>query len=540
MGSIPTASTNHPMSESRGWVACAVAVAFAALVAAIPAGRMPVWTSNEARYMLLARDIVERGHWIIPDLRGEPYLNKPQLYFWSIAVASLPGHAVTEWTAALPAVVSAVAAAAAIAAIGATTWGWRAGMLAALALGSTLGFFAVAHRGQPDVMVTAWTWWALFFLLRARRGGWRAGSLVAFYVCVGGAIMSKGPSGFLGLAAGVAAVAAADGWRALSRLRPVMAAIVLAVVLAPWYGPYLSGYRARFVGEVVVGHYGSWFFRRGFLARIGGLWVLAYALPWSVLLAAAIGWWRRTPPDTERRLVLVWTLTIWILIGLSGVQRLHYLFPIYPGFALLAGEFVARAGSRGGAPALLAGTWTFAGLALLVAAASPLVQHIGGEGRPYVPDTGFERTVLIAILLVGAAVAVAAARREAFFGAGIAIALTVGAVLVVEGVRYPPRVARDFDVRPIAASAAALTPPGEPVNAYPDLELRYDFYLHRPVVELERGGVERLLAGPPRGVLIVPDKSWRALQPANHPAWRVIASHRVDDQLVHVVGAATR
>jgi len=529
------------MSESRGWLACASAVAFAALVAAIPAGRMPVWTSNEARYMLLARDIVERGHWIIPDLRGEPYLNKPQLYFWSIAVASLPGRAVTERTAAVPAVVCSVATAAAIAAIGATTWGWRAGMLATLALGSTLGFFAVAHRGQPDVMVTAWTWWALFFLLRARRGGWRMGPLVGFYVCLGGAIMSKGPSGLVGLAAAVAAVAAADGWRALSRLRPVIAAIVLAVVLAPWYGPYLSGYRARFIGEVVVGHYGSWFFRRGLLARIEALWVLAYALPWSVLLVAAVGWWRRTP-DIERRLILVWTLTIWILIGLSGIHRAHYLFPIYPGFALLAGEFVARASSRGGASALRAGTWGFAVLALLVAAAaaSPLLHHIGGEGRPYVPDTGFERTLLIAVLLAGAAAAFAAVRREAFLGAGIVVALTVGAVLVVEGVRYPPRVARDFDVRPIAANAAAVTPPGEPVAAYPDLELRYDFYLHRPVVELERAGVERLLAGPPRGALIVPDKSWTALQPANHPAWRVITSHRVDDQLVHVVGAATR
>jgi 4-amino-4-deoxy-L-arabinose transferase-like glycosyltransferase len=47
----------------------------AALVIALPAGRAPIWDPNEARYMLLARDILEHGRWLIPDLRGEPYLN---------------------------------------------------------------------------------------------------------------------------------------------------------------------------------------------------------------------------------------------------------------------------------------------------------------------------------------------------------------------------------------------------------------------------------------------------------------------------------
>jgi 4-amino-4-deoxy-L-arabinose transferase-like glycosyltransferase len=46
----------------------------AALVIALPAGRAPIWDPNEARYMLLARDILEHGRWLIPDLR-EPYLN---------------------------------------------------------------------------------------------------------------------------------------------------------------------------------------------------------------------------------------------------------------------------------------------------------------------------------------------------------------------------------------------------------------------------------------------------------------------------------
>jgi len=523
------------MSDSRARLAFVAVLFFAALVVALPAGRAPLWDPNEARYMLLARDVLEHGRWLIPDLRGEPYLNKPQLFFWSIATASLPGGAVTERTAALPAVLSSIATAAAVFAIGASAWGWRVGALATLALGSTLGFFAIGHRGQSDVMVTAFTWWSLFFLLRARRDGWRLAPLMGFYACVAGAIMSKGPMGLLGLVGAVVAVAATDGRRALVRLRPGAGVVVLAVLLLPWYGTYLFGHRSEFVGDVVVGHYGSWVFRRGLLTRLESLWVLAYALPWTIFLVAAVGRWRRAP-DAERKLIGIWTLALWALIGLSGIHRARYLFPIYPGLALLAGEFVARGGTR----ALRTATWGFAALAAVVAAValSPAGRQIGGEGRPYVPDSMLETAVLCAMLLAAAAVAVLAARRGAHRAAGVAVALGVGAVLLVEGARYPARFARDFDVRPIAAAARDLTPPGTAVAVYPDIWLTYDFYLRRPVVELDRPGVERLLAAAPRGALILSDKSWAALQPAANPAWRVVTSRRVAGQEMLVLGGS--
>src|SRR5256885_12382515 len=111
------------MSVLRSRLALVAVLAFAALVVGLPAGRAPLWDPNEARYMLLARDILDRGRWLIPDLRGEPYLNKPQLFFWSVAVASLPGGAVTEGTAALPAVLSSVAAVWAVFAIATRAWG---------------------------------------------------------------------------------------------------------------------------------------------------------------------------------------------------------------------------------------------------------------------------------------------------------------------------------------------------------------------------------------------------------------------------------
>ena len=525
------------MSAVRSRVTLVAVLAFAALVVGLPAGRTPLWDPNEARYMLLARDILDRGRWLIPDLRGEPYLNKPQLFFWAVAVASLPGGEVTERTAALPAVLSSIATVAAVFAIGARTWGVGTGGMAALVLASTIGFFAIGHRGQSDVMVTAWTWWALYGVLVARRTGYAALPLVGFYTCVAGAIMSKGPMGLLGLAAGFVAVAVADGWRDVVQLRPALGLAVLVVLLAPWYGTYLVGHGSAFVGDTVVGHYSSWAFRRGALARLESLWVLAYALPWTIFFIGAATCWRRRP-DAERRLIAAWTLAIWLLVGLSGVHRARYLIPVYPGLALLVGEFLTRAAAHDGAPALRRVFFAFAALAGVVAAfaLSPAARLIGGEGRPWVPDTTAEIALIVGLLVATALAAVVAARRAAFARGGLVVALGIGAILLIEGARYPARFAREFDVRPIAAAAQALTPPGSAVRVYPDIWLTYDFYLRRPVVELDRGRVEQLLSGSASGAVIMSRKSWTGLQRHAHSSWRVVAARRVANDEMVVLG----
>src|SRR2546426_6667527 len=106
---------------SRSPLAFFVVLAFAVVVLAIPLGREPIWEPNDARWVLLARDMVEHGRWLMPDIRGAPNegVYKPQLFGWSIALASLPSGQVTEFTAALPAVASAIPGVAAVVAIGA-------------------------------------------------------------------------------------------------------------------------------------------------------------------------------------------------------------------------------------------------------------------------------------------------------------------------------------------------------------------------------------------------------------------------------------
>jgi 4-amino-4-deoxy-L-arabinose transferase-like glycosyltransferase len=127
-------------------------LAFAVVVLAIPIGRAPIWEPNNARWVLLARDMVERGHWLVPEIRGAPNegLYKAQLFSWAIALAALPTGHVTELMAVLPSLISAIIGVAGVFAIGRKLWNVRAGALAALILTTTPNYFVFAQQSLAD------------------------------------------------------------------------------------------------------------------------------------------------------------------------------------------------------------------------------------------------------------------------------------------------------------------------------------------------------------------------------------------------------
>jgi 4-amino-4-deoxy-L-arabinose transferase-like glycosyltransferase len=521
-------------------VALGVALAFAAVIFAIPVARAPIWEPNDARYVLLAQDIVEHGHWLVPEVRGVhgEGLYKPQLYSWSLALASLPFGRVTELTAALPSVAAAVGGVAGVVAIACLLWNVRAGLLAGLILATTPGYFVFAQRSLPDVMLTAWIIWALYFLLRTRPEG-SLRSLLGFYGCVGGAMLSKGPVGLAALAAALVATWMTDGRSGLRSLRLGLGALLLGLMATVWVLPYLLAEPRAFVSDVVVGEYGVWFFQKhGLLYRAAHMpSVLLYFAPWTPYLAGAVVWWWRAVPDAGRRRVLGWTMTLWVLVGLSGIYRDRYYLPVYPGLALLTAQFFAEASADVGRRLLRIGSAVFVVLALAGAALMTLSVTPSGDGAVYWPDRVWERGLIALLLTLGVVQVWRLVRREAFVGVAVSVALVLGAIEAVEGVTAPLRRARDYDVPALAAIAAAHVPPDGSVIGYPDLSLEWDVYLRRPVREIgSTDGVVRILGQPSKDVVIMTAPRWAEVAGRAGPGWRVLAAHRIGDREMVVVG----
>ena len=520
--------------------ALGLALTFAAVIFAIPVARAPIWEPNDARYVLLAQDIVEHGHWLVPEVRGVhgEGLYKPQLYSWVLALVSLPFGRVTELTAALPSVAAALGCVAGVVAIAYRLWDVRAGLLAGLILTTTPGYVVFAQRSLPDVMLTTWIIWALYFWLRTRSDR-SLRSLLGFYGCVGGAMLSKGPVGLTALAAAVVATWMTDGRSGLRSLRLGLGALLLALMATVWVLPYLLAEPRAFVSDVVVGEYGAWFFRKhGLLYRAAHMpSVLLYFAPWTLYLAGAVVWWRRAVPDVGRRRVILWTMTLWGLVGLSGIYRDRYYLPVYPGLALLTAQFVAAASADAGRRMLRIGSAAFVVLALAGAALMALSVTPSGDGAVYWPDRVWERGLIAVLLTLGAVQVGRLARREAFLGVAVSVALVLGAIEVVEGVTAPQRRARDYDVRALAAIATAHGSPDGLVIGYPDLSLEWDVYLRRPVREIgSTDGVLRFLSEPSRGIVIMTAPRWAEVAGRADPSWRVLAARRIGDREMVVVG----
>ena len=512
------------------------------LILVIPAGRRVIWGGNEARYPLLAQDILDHRHWLVPELRGQLYLYKPQLYFWTIAVASLPTGRVSELSAAIPSVLSALAAVAAVVAIGTLLWGRRAGLLAGLILATAPPLFSFGHLTIPDMMLGAFLAWALYWLLCAWRAGWTRGPLVGFYLCTALAIASKGPAGFAALAGALISVLATDGRRGLARLQPGLGLLILALCALPWLVPYYLVSHGTLHSKVFVGQYGIWFFSGRLLARVRAIpWALLTFLPWSIFLVAAAWSWRRAPDEGRRRIVL-WTLTLWALFVFAGPPQGHYLVPVYPPFALLTGEFLARGGATASGRLLRAAVVAALVYAIGLAVAlilRPTILVASSQDAAFFPDASWERGLAAGVVVAGAMVTCLLARRDAWAATTVAVALTMTVILVLAGIRYPPRFADNFDVRPLAAAAASHLAPGGTVFAYSDLRLSYDFYLRRPVVEIEAvGRVLDLLASPTPGqVLITSREQWQDLISRAPSPWRVLATRTVGEREMVVVGS---
>jgi 4-amino-4-deoxy-L-arabinose transferase-like glycosyltransferase len=500
-------------------------LALAIVVFAIPAGRRPFWSSDEARFAVLAQDILDHGRWLVPHLRGDLYLNKPQLYFWSIAVLSMLAGRVTELTAAIPSVASAVSTVGAVVAIGRLLWGPHVGLLAGLILIATPPFYVFSHAVLADVMMTAFMTWALYFLLRAQAGGDGRWPLVAFYGFIGAAVLAKGPAGLAALAAGAVAIAVTRGPATLRRLKPFYGLVVLAAAALVWFAPYLVQSQGRFVSRVLVGHYTPWYLDGGLAPRLGQFAaLLVNFLPWTVLLAAAVAWWPGRP-DAGRRWVGAATVSLALMLGLSGHQRARYLLPIYPGLALLVAEFVGHAGAEGGVRAIRLGAWAFAALAATGAIVGPFLQgYVSGDDRVYLPASSMELAAIVVLVLGAALSQVIGVRRRAFAAGTAVAALLVSAVMILEGVTYPLRYTRDNDLRPLAEAAARYTPSGSAVIAYPDARLSLDFDVRRPVIEAATPQIAATLVSKAPSAVVTSRSHWPALSALLPASARVVAT----------------
>lgn len=295
---------------------------------------------EEGRRAVPAREMIESGDWILPRVFGEPYLNKPPLFFWSVAAASSVTGGVNEAATRLPSVLATIATALALYLYGRRVWGARAGLAAgALFLVTFHVLFGKGAFGELEAMFAFTAFLASACLARGR-GVWAG-------VFLGAALLTKGPPALVFVGATALALwrtrprGEREG-RALGIALPIGATLLGAWVVAVFLQTDVSSVLASWGSEVArtssdpLGDYLD--ARLRFLVG-----VLAGFLPPLGILLLSLGSRPRRALSDDRELALCeTTLGLGLLFfALYPGTAARYAYPLLPWAALAAGRLLA-------------------------------------------------------------------------------------------------------------------------------------------------------------------------------------------------------
>jgi 4-amino-4-deoxy-L-arabinose transferase-like glycosyltransferase len=204
---------------------------------------------DEPRYAFIALEMSRTGDWITPRLYGQPWFEKPALYYWvsGMAFRAIGGN---EWPARFPSALAALLTALFLAWIAKKLYGPRAAWLALLVFPTTVAGIAFSHSATPDMLFTAALALAMVVAAEILRRDGRfpahdsalklqsapASLFAVFGLALGLATLAKGPAALI-LAGGSMALwgMISSQWRALWRFFDPVAIFAFAAVALPWY-----------------------------------------------------------------------------------------------------------------------------------------------------------------------------------------------------------------------------------------------------------------------------------------------------------------
>jgi len=434
-----------------------------------------LWTPDEPREAEISREMA-LAPTIIPTLNGEPFIEKPPLYYWTVALAYRAAGEPSALAARMVSVMAALATLLLIFVWAARAHSATAGIVASLMLATSLQFAISTHWVLIDPLLMLFTTgaaWAAWELL-AGKSAWRLQTTL--YAALALALWTKGLIGPVLIGAGLTAYICLQRPAAWRNLRPGVGVTVLGAALALlaaaiwheggkgalWEWGWVNHVQ-RLTNPGKTGH------RQPLLYYF---WTLPYAvLPWLLPFIDALrpsNWRDRSerldagavPGRRLLRYCAILSAAMLLVLSISATKRETYLLPLLPLIFLGLGVHVAdwwrSWRQRGSAP--LGVSWWLQTLLLGVFVLAPPVLVSGWQQRSDV------LTVSLFLLgLLGAGLLLRASCKAQRTRAGI-LALA-NAVIATSSLLVLAAHAFDGmkDMTPFAASVGHELPPGMPV-----------------------------------------------------------------------------
>jgi 4-amino-4-deoxy-L-arabinose transferase-like glycosyltransferase len=466
-------------------------------------GDLPLIDPDEGRNAEVAREMAESGAWVVPTYNGIPYLDKPALYFRTVATSfNLFGR--SETTARLPSALSAAALVVMMFAFCRRVYGERSAALTVLVLATTplvVGFARLVIFDMPLALFMSGAILA-GYLAEEDPASPRRKWLLLGAASSAVATLIKGPVGFLVPGAVLAVFHLVERRpRALRRmLAPANLLLFLAIVL-PWFAALVYAH-PEFVHyglvEETLRRYLTTGFRRTEPVYYYGPILLLVLYPWSLLLPEAVvaAWRNRARWTRSDRFFVVWAVVVTLFFSTSQSKRPGYILPGIIALAALIGRLFDQALAEPESRAVRLILRATLGVALVsTAAAVALSLNLGGPDRlqnlldfesnefgRLQPDIG-----MVVASLLGIAIAAFGVRAWRHVGLALAVFVLPAVLFLSVGFGTAARYAEASSARALARAIAPL-PPGAIVACLECFAVGLPFYVGQPVTYITQRG----------------------------------------------------
>ncbi len=300
---------------------------------------------DEGFYGAVVAEMNRRHEWITPYFNGQPWFEKPILLYWLAKPCMMLFG--MDLGPRLPSVICTVALFA--------ICGWfmkrryeddKAQASTVFCLGTSILVIALGRLMMTDAPLNLCLTVAFLSFFESLVGDRRWRLLTAF--CLGLGVLAKGPVAII-LFVGVAAIAL---WRIPSLRTQIKGywlagtAILLATV-ATWYVPcYLANgqvFVQKFLIEQNIGR-----FLGGDKAHSLGIVGLPFYIPILLIAVFPWGWIERKAftkancDEAFSQFLAVWAIVIFAFFTVSSAKLPHYVLPVLPPLAMLAGKRMSQ------------------------------------------------------------------------------------------------------------------------------------------------------------------------------------------------------
>ena len=465
-------------------------------------GSLGLIDPDEPFYAQTAREMVQTGDWVTPQIYGAPQFEKPIFYYWLVA-GSFKAFGESEFSGRLPASIFATLLVFLVWAFSSRVWNARAGFLSALVLATGLEYSVMSRLMLTDIPLATFITGAIFCYWLAIREPQKKDQWIFWhFVCAGLAVLTKGPLGSLVTIMATVVFSWSTGRQMLFRGRGLWTGLLAyAVIVVPWYATMFAWHAKPFWDEFFIRD--NWY--RVLRAEhpsnnhwwyYVGLLFLG-SLPWMPAIALTV---RRAcfriRHDEAAFFQWCWLLTSLIFLTICQSKIPSYAFYLFVPLAIIVGktldDFLSNGFASNGERRMVLGTAVFQCAVVGIFAALTLTEPAIDPTSSWLANKAVSlnktlRPFDAPILLVFAGLA---ASMVFFFlkkySAWIMVSSTAGLALLVGALTIArPAVEAESSARPVALALLKMRQNNEPILTGKFLSRGIIYYTHADVTAPE-------------------------------------------------------